>query len=89
MALLTPRTARGEEGTCHRRPNSSSCFQWEGLSTACHGQNTAKSLPPSVSMRRYLSVLLIGRELAVTNWQAVSWYTSGAVLGRVCVVKGQ
>ncbi len=39
-------------------------------------------------MRRYLSGLLIGRERPVTIWQAVSWYTSGAVLGRVYVVNG-
>ena len=39
---------------------------WEGLSTARHGQITAKSLPPPVSRRRVLSGLLIGRR-AVLN----------------------
>jgi hypothetical protein len=55
-------------------------IHWEGLSTARHGEITAKSLPPPVSRRRVLSGLLIGRERTGTNWQAVSKYTSGAVL---------
>jgi len=44
---------------------------WEGLSTACHGQNTAKSLPPSVSMRRYLSGLLNGRRAVLDTAQTL------------------
>ena len=62
---------------------------WEGLSTACHGQITAKSLPPTVSRRRVLSGSPDWSRGFCNQLAGSVEYTSGAVLAVMETEVGQ